>query len=138
ATPSSTRPPSASSAWPSRSPRSPGPRRTSTSCTSPAPGSSSPATSSGTDNTLSLPALTLRTMDTPRFLNDHFLIATPSLHDPNVSRGVTLICQHDDDGAMGLMLNRLSDYQMGEVLEQMRIETHLPGLAEAPVLLGGP
>lgn len=77
-------------------------------------------------------------MDTPRFLNDHFLIATPSLHDPNFSRGVTLICQHDDDGAMGLMLNRLSDYQMGEVLEQMRIETHLPGLAEAPVLLGGP
>lgn len=77
-------------------------------------------------------------MDAPQFLNDHFLIAAPSLHDPNFSRGVTLICQHTADGAMGLMVNRLSDYRLGDVLEQMQIETALADVAAAPVLLGGP
>jgi putative transcriptional regulator len=82
-------------------------------------------------------------MDAPRlldshFLNDHFLIAAPSLHDPNFSRGVTLICQHTAEGAMGLIINRLSEYRLGDVLEQMHIETALPAVAAAPVLLGGP
>lgn len=73
-----------------------------------------------------------------QYLNDHFLIAAPSLHDPNFSRGVTLICQHTADGAMGLIVNRLSEYRLGDVLEQMQIEAVVPGVAEAPVLLGGP
>jgi len=73
-----------------------------------------------------------------QYLNDHFLIAAPSLHDPNFSRGVTLICQHTAEGAMGLVVNRLSDYRLGDVLEQMKIEATVPGVADAPVLLGGP
>lgn len=72
------------------------------------------------------------------FLNDHFLIAAPSLDDPNFSRGVTLICQHTADGAMGLIVNRLSEYRLGDVLEQMKIGAVVPGVADAPVLLGGP
>lgn len=74
----------------------------------------------------------------PEFLSDHFLIAGPSLHDPNFERGVTLVCQHTAEGAMGLLINRLSEYRLGDVLSQMQIETRLAAVADAPVLLGGP
>ncbi|HET6604028.1 MAG TPA: YqgE/AlgH family protein [Xanthomonadaceae bacterium] len=77
-------------------------------------------------------------MDAPRFLTDHFLIALPTLADPNFSRAVTLICQHTEEGAMGLTVNRASEYRLGDVLEQMKIGTRLQALAESPVLLGGP
>ena len=69
---------------------------------------------------------------------DHFLIAMPSLADPHFFRGVTLVCQHDAEGAMGLVLNHPSDFTMGEVLRQMDIPGAAPALARQPVLLGGP
>jgi putative transcriptional regulator len=77
-------------------------------------------------------------MHAPQFLADHFLIAMPSLADSNFARGVTLICQHDEHGAMGLMVNRLSDYTLGEVLRQMDITSDSPTLGRQVVLLGGP
>lgn len=77
-------------------------------------------------------------MDATRFLANHFLVAVPGLADPNFSRSVTLICQHTADGAMGLMLNRTSDYRLGDVLEQMQIDTDNADLAAMPVLVGGP
>jgi putative transcriptional regulator len=72
------------------------------------------------------------------FLADHFLIAMPSLADPNFARGVTLLCQHDQGGAMGLTINRRSNFVLGEILSQMGIETKLAEVASQPVLLGGP
>jgi putative transcriptional regulator len=77
-------------------------------------------------------------MHAPQSLADHFLIAMPSLADPNFARGVTLICQHDENGAMGLMVNRLSDYTLGEVLRQMDISSDSPNLGRQAVLIGGP
>jgi len=77
-------------------------------------------------------------MDALRFLGNHFLIALPALSDPNFSRSVTLLCQHNADGAMGLVLNRNSDYVLGDVLEQMQIPTENAALAATPVLLGVP
>jgi putative transcriptional regulator len=71
-------------------------------------------------------------------LADHFLIAMPALADPNFARGVTLICQHDETGAMGLVINRLSNFTLGDVLRQLDLATEIAGLAEQPVLLGGP
>jgi putative transcriptional regulator len=77
-------------------------------------------------------------MHAPQSLADHFLIAMPSLADPNFARGVTLICQHDENGAMGLMVNRLSEYTLGEVLRQMDISSDSPSLGRQAVLIGGP
>lgn len=77
-------------------------------------------------------------MRAPRFLADHFLIAVPSMDDPNFVRGLTLLCQHDEGGAMGLLVNRLSEYSLGEVFKQMHIETDDAELAARPVLIGGP
>lgn len=77
-------------------------------------------------------------MDATRFLGNHFLIAVPGMNDPNFSRSVTLVCQHNEEGAMGLMLNRTSEYRLGDVLDQMQIRTENEALAASPVLLGGP
>ncbi|GIX34465.1 MAG: UPF0301 protein [Lysobacteraceae bacterium] len=77
-------------------------------------------------------------MDAPSSLASHFLIAVPALEDPNFSRGVTLLCQHAEDGAMGIMVNRPSDLTLGEILRQMDIPCEDARLAAEPVLLGGP
>jgi len=77
-------------------------------------------------------------MDEPRSLANHFLIAVPAMSDPNFSRGVTLLCQHGDDGAMGLIINRLSSFRLGDILSQMDIHTDNAELVSAPVLAGGP
>jgi putative transcriptional regulator len=71
-------------------------------------------------------------------LANQLLIALPSLADPNFSRAVALVCQHDADGAMGLVINRPSEYTLGEVLEQMGIDNVDPALRERRVLAGGP
>ncbi|WP_460878541.1 YqgE/AlgH family protein [Rhodanobacter koreensis] len=74
----------------------------------------------------------------PNTLTGHFLIAMPSLAEPPFSRGVALLCQHDEDGAVGLLVNQLSEYRFGDVLAQMRLECTDSELADAPVLIGGP
>lgn len=79
-----------------------------------------------------------RPLPTSESLANHFLIAVPAMDDPHFARGVTLLCEHNEDGAMGLLVNRLSDYRLGEVLEQMEISTELPRIAEDTVLVGGP
>lgn len=74
----------------------------------------------------------------PTSLANQLLIALPSLADPNFSRSVALICQHDDDGAMGVVVNRPSEYTLGDVLEQMGIEGGDAALRGQTVLAGGP
>lgn len=72
------------------------------------------------------------------YLANHLLIAMPGLADPNFSRGVTLLCQHNEEGALGIVINRLSSFRLGDVLEQMNIASSVPGLVEQPVYAGGP
>ncbi|MEP7043292.1 MAG: YqgE/AlgH family protein [Dokdonella sp.] len=71
-------------------------------------------------------------------LTNQLLIAMPALRDPNFARGVTFLCQHGEDGAMGLMINRLSEYRLGDVLAQMNMHSEIPDVIDAPVLIGGP
>ena len=71
-------------------------------------------------------------------LSNHLLVALPSLHDPQFERSVTLVCQHDGDGAMGVVVNRASEYTLGEVLQQMGIASDNDALQSQIVLAGGP
>lgn len=71
-------------------------------------------------------------------LTNQLLIAMPALRDPNFARGVTFLCQHGEDGAMGLMINRLSEYRLGDVLAQMNMQSKIAEVIDAPVLIGGP
>lgn len=74
----------------------------------------------------------------PDTLTGHFLIAMPNLADPPFSRGVTLLCQHDEDGAVGLLVNQLSEFRFGDVLAQMKLDCGDEELADSAVLIGGP
>jgi putative transcriptional regulator len=71
-------------------------------------------------------------------LTRHLLIALPALADSSFARSVTLICQHDTEGAMGVVVNRASEYTLGEVFEQMGIASNDERLCAQPVLAGGP
>ncbi len=71
-------------------------------------------------------------------LTNHFLIAMPSLADPNFARTVTLICEHSSEGAMGLIINRPIDLSLRQILQQMDIEGNETAQLDLPVHLGGP
>ena len=75
-------------------------------------------------------------MPTP--LTNQLLIALPALSETNFSRSVALICQHDDDGAMGIVVNRPSEYTLGEVFGRMGVEGGSESMRAQPVLAGGP
>jgi putative transcriptional regulator len=74
-------------------------------------------------------------MDT---LTNQFLIAMPSLVDPNFHRTVTLICQHNEHGALGIVINRVTDVTMQEIFEQMDIPAPAGRYLQQPVFNGGP
>jgi putative transcriptional regulator len=59
------------------------------------------------------------------------LISPPMLQDPNFRRTVVLLCEHNDEGSFGLILNRPLDIDLNDVLED-----YLP--FDDPVGLGGP
>jgi putative transcriptional regulator len=73
-----------------------------------------------------------------RFLSNQLLIAMPSLADPNFSQTVTLVCEHSERGALGIVLNRPMNMTLGEVLDQLGLAGGDAGLRAAPVLRGGP
>jgi len=71
-------------------------------------------------------------------LANHFLIAMPGLQDPNFARTVTYLCEHNEQGAMGIVINRPMEIRLGEVLEQLDITAEDPHANEMIVYLGGP
>ena len=77
-------------------------------------------------------------MDATQSLTNHFLIAMPGLQDPNFSRTVTYICEHSEQGTMGIVVNRPLQLLLGEMLAQLDIEATRPETMDIPVYLGGP
>jgi len=77
-------------------------------------------------------------MTKPSYLTNHFLIAMPALQDPNFYHSVTYICEHNENGAMGLVINRPMEVGLGEILVHMDVEASTENIATTPVLLGGP
>jgi putative transcriptional regulator len=71
-------------------------------------------------------------------LTNHFLIAMPRLEDPNFFHTVTYICEHNRDGAMGIVINRPMELHLADIFEQLEIQVSSPKVAEQPVYLGGP
>jgi len=72
------------------------------------------------------------------YLQQQMLIAMPAMADPNFARSVTLMCQHNEEGAIGITINRLSGFTLGEVLEQLDIPCKTKEISSIPVLEGGP
>ena len=67
-------------------------------------------------------------------LRGRLLIASPALIDPNFRRSVVLVVAHDEDGAVGLVLNRPTDTEVAEAVPELT-ELVEP---DAVVSIGGP
>jgi putative transcriptional regulator len=65
-----------------------------------------------------------------------FLIAAPLLRDPSFERTVVLMCLHNDEGAMGLVINRPAPLSFGELLAQLDLDAG--DQHSATVCFGGP
>lgn len=71
-------------------------------------------------------------------LRNHFLIAMPNLQDPNFNESVTYVCQHDENGAVGIVVNRPGHFTFADVFSRLGIEFVDSEQTRAPVLTGGP
>ena len=71
-------------------------------------------------------------------LTGHLLIAMPGMTDPFFSKSVTFICTHNQDGAMGVMINRPTDLSYETLFEKIKVDLAQSGLADNTVLYGGP
>ena len=71
-------------------------------------------------------------------LTGHLLIAMPGMTDPFFSKSVTFICTHNQDGAMGVMINRPTDLSYETLFEKIKVDLAQSELAENTVLYGGP
>lgn len=72
-------------------------------------------------------------------LQNHFLVAMPSLDDPYFSRSLIYVCEHNAEGAMGIVVNQPSTMNVKQLLEQTDKDlTVSEDKAEQIVLAGGP
>lgn len=62
----------------------------------------------------------------------------PGMADPNFNSTVTLVCEHNDDGALGIVINRPSTLDLGGLFQQLSVDDVDEKIASAPVLDGGP
>ena len=71
-------------------------------------------------------------------LTHHFLIAMPNMADPNFAHTLTYVCEHNPDGALGLVVNRPIEMTLSSLFEQIEVPLPDDGLKETPVMFGGP
>ena len=71
-------------------------------------------------------------------LTQHFLIAMPAMVDPHFSRSLTLVCEHNENGALGIVINRPIDMTLHSLLEQVKIPPESASFKSVPVHFGGP
>ena len=71
-------------------------------------------------------------------LTQHFLIAMPAMRDPHFSKTLTFICEHNDQGALGVVVNRPIDLTLHALLEQIEITPETDAAKLIPVHYGGP
>ncbi|MBA4380951.1 MAG: YqgE/AlgH family protein [Sideroxydans sp.] len=71
-------------------------------------------------------------------LTNHFLIAMPAMTDPFFAKSLTYVCEHNDEGAMGIVVNRPISLNLSELFAQINMPLTQPELEDMPVHFGGP
>lgn len=77
-------------------------------------------------------------MNTFNSLKNHFLIATPALQDRVFTKALIYICQHDNQGALGVIINKTIAMSYHELLSQIGFNNLHNKQFTQPVLSGGP
>ena len=71
-------------------------------------------------------------------LTQHFLIAMPNMVDPHFAKSLTFVCEHNDQGALGVVVNRPTEMNLHVLLEQVSIEPENEDCKSIAVHFGGP
>jgi putative transcriptional regulator len=71
-------------------------------------------------------------------LTHHFLIAMPAMADPYFTRTLTYICEHNDQGALGVVVNRPIDMTLRSLFERLSLPIANDDVGDAPIYFGGP
>ena len=71
-------------------------------------------------------------------LTGHFLIAMPSLNDGFFNQAVTYICEHDENGSFGIIINQQTGITLKQIAKEMAIETENNYHDKQQVFIGGP
>src|SRR6266700_2231299 len=71
-------------------------------------------------------------------LTHHFLIAMPAMVDPNFAHALTYVCEHNKDGALGIVINKPIEMTLSTLFEQIDVPLADASLRETPVHFGGP
>jgi len=73
-------------------------------------------------------------------LTHHFLIAMPGMADPYFAKSLTFVCEHNEQGALGLVVNRPIDMTLQALFERLslRLSQRGHGLSDSPIYFGGP
>ena len=71
-------------------------------------------------------------------LTQHFLIAMPAMADPHFAKTLTFICEHNEQGALGVVVNRPVDLTLHALLEQIEITPVNESCRHTAVHYGGP
>ena len=72
------------------------------------------------------------------FFKNYFLVAMPSLIDSFFYQSVVYLCEHDEEGAMGIIVNRPTRIKLTELLQHLHIENQSDWVQSRTVLFGGP
>jgi putative transcriptional regulator len=71
-------------------------------------------------------------------LANQFLIAMPGMVDPNFAGSVIYLFEHTERGAMGLVINRPTELDMGALFEKIEVKLEAEPVSDQPVYFGGP
>ncbi len=71
-------------------------------------------------------------------LTDNFLIAMPAMQDPYFAHTLVYICEHNENGALGIIVNRPIDMNLATLFEKIELPLGPGSLADLPVYFGGP
>ena len=71
-------------------------------------------------------------------LTNHFLIAMPNMADPHFAKTLTYICEHNDQGALGIVVNRPIDMTLQALFERLSLSLKDHAFADEPIYFGGP
>ena len=72
------------------------------------------------------------------WLTNQFLVAMPSMSDSIFERTVVLVCMHDKDGALGIVINRITELLLEDILKELDLEPNGQPEIKLPVHFGGP
>lgn len=70
-------------------------------------------------------------------LNISYLIAMPQLRSPHFEKSLILLLEHDQEGAMGIILNKFAELTLSDFAKDQELECH-PRHQKKPVYYGGP